>query len=393
MRRFLLMLLAAVALAFPVRAETAREQARAPVKVRTTFSSPAGGTVIEVDASVAVPEVDAMYRIPVAPRVFGDEMAEKLAALFWPELQGPPKTKDVREARYAYHEARLERWGTARDDRHVSVVASYYAMKGIDGPFSSSLCAELRLGNDKRLSGDVNYNAAHMDSLIDGEGIEGHPLTRADAEGIALTFLRRLTDEPFEVFFVGQAPGIIYDDQLMLDGLESKDTGSSYVVSLTRQVEGAPVLSMGMCMDLWDRSDLLYAPAGYEEAVVAMDLEGRVTHFRWSAPYLIGEMRQPQTLLPFEDILAVAERTLPLMHTWEETVRSDDYGPHRITHIALGYMAVLEQETMRYALTPVWCFYDTQAYRCTGGFWRESFVPDLAVSAVDGRVIDIRLGY
>ena len=392
MRRFGLILWMMLALAWPACAETVAEQVRAPERVQAAFASQTGGTVVYVDAPVIVPEADAMYRIPVAPHIFGDEMVEKLAAQFWPELVAPPEVKDAKEKRHTYHLARMQRWGTVENDVHVSVSTSYYAMKGIEGPFCSQLRAELRLGNDKRLSKEINYNAIHMDRLVEGAGIEGHPLTRQQAEDIALSFLRGLTDEPFEVFFTGEAPGVIYDDEMMLDDCNDKDTGYSYVVSLTRQVENAPVLSLSMSMDLWDRTDLTNAPASYEEVIIALDLEGRVTQFTWYAPYALGEAREPQTLLPFEDILAIAGRMLPLKHTWEE-VYAQDFGPYRITCIKLGYMAVLQRETMDYALTPVWCFYDTQSYRRAGDFWRERFGPDLTLSAVDGSVIDLLLGY
>ena len=392
MRRWMLMLWMMLALTCPAYAETVAEQVRAPERVQAEFASQAGGTVIYVDAPVVVPEADAMYRIPVAPRILGDEMVEKLAALFWPELEGPPEIKDTREKRYTYHLARMERWGTVADDTHVSVSTSYYTMKGIEGPFWSQLNAELRLGNDKRMSKEINYNAIQMDRQVEGAGIEGHPLTRQQAEEIALSFLRDITDEPFEVFFTGEAPGVIYDDEMMLDDCNDKDTGFSYVVSLTREVEDASVLSLSRSMDLWERTDLTNAPPGYEEVIIAMDLEGRVTHFCWYTPYDVGEGREPQTLMPFEDILAIAGQVLPLKHTWEE-IYAQYYGPHRITRIELGYMAVLQRETMDYALTPVWCFYDTQAYQRKGDFWRERFGPDLTLSAVDGSVIDLLLGY
>ena len=392
MRRFGWILWLMLALAWPAYAETVAEQVRAPERVQTEFASPSGGTVVFVDAPVIVPEAEAMYRIPVGPRIFGDEMVEGLAALFWPELQGPPKVEDVKEARYTYHWAGMMRWGTVKDDAHVDVSTNYYTMKGIEGPFWSQLHAELRLGNDKRLSREINYNAIQMDRLVEGAGIEGHPLTRKQAEDIALSFLRGLTDEPFEVFFTGLAPGVIYDDELILSNRNDRDTGYSYVVSLTRRIEGAPALSLNRAMALWERTDLTNAPPGYEEVIIALDLEGRVTHFIWSTPYELGEAREPQTLLPFEDILAIAGQTLPLMHTWEE-IYAQDYGPHRITRIELGYMAVLQRDTMNFALTPVWCFYDTQAYRRSGDFWRERFGPDLTLSAVDGSVIDLLLGY
>ncbi|MCH5286564.1 MAG: hypothetical protein J1E43_04010 [Christensenellaceae bacterium] len=388
MRKMLLFFLAMMALALPVRAETVPEQVRAPERVQTELVSPTGKTVMTVDAPVIVPETEAMYIIPVSTRVFEDDMVPVLAELFWPGLEEKMKVEnnrvfDGKRQVATSHWASITHWGTAQEDIHVAVQTGYYQYAGFDEPQDGALNAYVRFGNDHRLSKAVNYNISYMEREVSGECIEGHPLTGAQAAAIAEAFLRELTDEPFEVFAVGQAAGIIYDDDLMLKGLERQGTGSSYVVYLTRLVDSVPLLPAIYAMERDNRTDLLAPPVGYEEIGVALDPEGRVTAFHWRSPYQFSAERTSQTLLPFEDILSIARQMLPLKYLWMEPYT--DQLVIDVTRIELGYMALMQRDTRTFALTPVWAFYgegETLVYQNV-----------LTVSAVDGSVIDLELGY
>ena len=66
------------------------------------------------------------------------------------------------------------------------------------------------------------------------------------------------------------------------------------------------------------RDDLFIPAVGYEQVLLAINREGQVTNFQWSSPYLIGNERVEQNLLPFENILAVARQTMPLKYQVEE---------------------------------------------------------------------------
>ena len=119
--------------------------------------------------------------------------------------------------------------------------------------------------------------------------------------------------------------------------------------------------------------------------LLAINREGQVTNFQWSSPYLIGNERVEQNLLPFENILAVARQTMPLKYQVEE-VRGELH--LRVYRIDLGYMAVLQRDTLTFALTPVWNFYGNDLNDPDAGCR-----PLLTVHAVDGTVIDLEYGY
>ena len=103
-------------------------------------------------------------------------------------------------------------------------------------------------------------------------------------------------------------------------------------------------------------------------------------------------------LLPFDQIMEVADHLLPLSLTYLEgrslTLRCD------ITQIRLGYMRVqCINDPTKLQLVPVWDFfgsrkidseYDGETYSDTTDWPTWSF---LTINAVDGSIIDRSLGY
>ena len=197
-----------------------------------------------------------------------------------------------------------------------------------------------------------------------------------------------LTDQPFTLFSVGRAWGYIPDDKLFAEGREHDGTGSSYTLAYTRVIDGAALLPCyGALMNTSSFRDDLFVPAvGYEQVLLAINREGQVTTFIWSSPYLISDERTEQNLLPFENILAVARQTLPLKYQVKE-VQGDIH--LLVYRIALGYMAVLQRDTLKFALTPVWNFYGHDVPEDI----RVGCRPLLTVNAVDGTVVDLEYGY
>ena len=77
---------------------------------------------------------------------------------------------------------------------------------------------------------------------------------------------------------------------------------------------------------------------------------------------------------------------MPLKYQVEE-VRGESH--LFVYRIALGYMAVLQRDTLTFALTPVWNFYGHDVPEDVHVGSR----PLLTVNAVDGTVIDLEYGY
>lgn len=380
----LLAFLLALCLPAMAAAETVSEQVRAPERVTAEWVSNTGKTVIRLDAQVNVPDAAEMSLIPVTGVPFDDAMVPALAELIWPGLAANVETGDSRQPSYRWHGASIVERGVGGRDVEVQASASCRdQLKGMaDGACNVTLYAKVEYGHAAYDGSTVNYSNMYFDAEVQGEGIAGHPLTSAQAAQTAADFLRRLTDLPFEEFAVGQCKGSVFTDE----PVPGMDYDSSYVVLLTRRVDGVPLLpSLFQDMAYWgERTDLFAPPVGYERVEVNLDREGSVVRFGWKNFWEQSGEPVPQTLLPFEDILTIARTVLPLKYLWLEPFT--ELLDISVTRVELGYMALLQRDTQRFALTPVWTFYGD-------GEMLPSFQDVLTVNAVDGTVIDLELGY
>lgn len=382
-------------------AQTVREQVVAPERISETYTSNTGRTTITLDACVSVPDAAEMYLIPVTAKAFDDAMVSSLAELIWPGLGGrkievgegneTASLEGVMMKGFWRHHASVIRRATPKDDIHVQVNNTYLKLKDMDGVYGCSLTANIQYDTRYRLKQTINYDNPYMHDKVTGEGIEGHPLTSAQAVEIAQTLLRTLNDEPFVPFAVGQAPGIIHDDERILAGTEDQGTGYSYALAFAHEVEGAPLLPcyyQSMSTHSW-RDDLYTLPVGYEQILMAINREGRITNFMWSDPYTLGDAREAQRLMPFEQILSVAQQVMPLKYQWKEAHGGEI--SIRITDVALGYMALLQRDKLSFALTPIWNFYGNIEDSAEQS--RSGVLPLFTVNAVDGTVADLEYGY
>lgn len=375
-----------------------QSQVNAPAHITDTFQSNTGKTVIDMDADITVPSAEALYLIPVKSTVFDDSMVSRLADLIWPGL-GSQKLKiedendtasmeGRRQAhKYFRHLAYVIQMGTRQRDIDAQAATSYYQYPSFDEPLGAGLSASVRYDDRYRQKKTVNYSSPYPAAEIT-EDIAEHPLSLAQAVSIGDQLMSALTDQPFALFSVGKSRGYIPDDKLIAEGREHDGTGSSYTLAYTRVIDGAALLPCyGALMNTSSFRDDLFVPAvGYEQVLLAINREGQVTTFIWSSPYLISDERTEQNLLPFENILAVARQTLPLKYQVKE-VQGDIH--LLVYRIALGYMAVLQRDTLKFALTPVWNFYGHDVPEDI----RVGCRPLLTVNAVDGTVVDLEYGY
>lgn len=364
MKRLFVFLLALVLLC-PSALADVQGQVNAPARVTDTFRSNTGKTVIEVDAAVSVPDADALYLIPIASTAFDDAMVPRLAELVWPGL-GSRKMKiedendtESREGqkqknKYFRHLAYILQKGTKQQDIDVQAGTSYFQYAKYDAPLGASLTASVRYDERYRQKKTVNFYSPYPNEEITAD-IAGHPLTLSQAADIGNQLMAGLTDQPFALFSVGQVRGRIPDGE-QLEG----NSALSYTLTYTRMIGGAPLLpSYGAAMNTSSFRDDLYVPAaGYEQVLMVLNREGQITAFNWASPYVIGDERTEQVLLPCADILSVARMTLPLKYQVDE-VHGDVR--LRVYRIDLGYMAVLQRDTLTFALAPVWNFYGYEA--------------------------------
>ena len=289
--------------------------------------------------------------------------------------------------KYFRHSAYVMQTGTRQRDIDAQAATSYYQYPSFDEPLDAGLSASVYYDDRYRQKKIVNYSSPYPAAEIT-EDIAEHPLSLAQAVAIGDQLMSALTDQPFALFSVGKSRGYIPDDKLITEGRQHDGTGFSYTLAYTRVINGAALLPCyGALMNTSSFRDDLFVPAvGYEQVLLAVNREGQVTSFIWSSPYLISDERTEQKLLPFENILAIARQTLPLKYQVEE-VRGESH--LFVYRIALGYMAVLQRDTLTFALTPVWNFYGHDVPEDVHVGCR----PLLTVNAVDGTVIDLEYGY
>ena len=381
----------------PAALADVQSQVSAPTHVTDTFQSNTGKTVIDVDAQVNVPDAKSMFLIPVRSTVFDDGMVPILADLIWPGLGSQQLKVDDRNDtasiegrrqvnKYIQHSAGVIQMGTLQNDIDVQVNTSYIQYPSFNEPTGAVLSSSVSYDTRYRQRRTVNYSSPYPDVEIT-EDIAGHPLSMAQAVAIGDRLMNALTDQPFALFSVGKARGYIPDDELLNEGRQYDGTGFSYTLAYTRVIDGAALLPCyGAMMNTSSFRDDLFIPAvGYEQVLLAINQEGQVTSFHWSFPCLISDERIAQNLLPFENILAVARQTMPLKYQVEE-VRGDIH--LRIYRIDLGYMTVLQRDTLTFALTPVWSLYGNDLNDPDVGCR-----PLLTINAVDGTVVDLEYGY
>lgn len=136
-----------------------------------------------------------------------------------------------------------------------------------------------------------------------------------------------------------------------------------------------------------------------------------VLRFAWTAPSTKPVVRQAEsTLLPFEEIAAIADTMLPEVIVGpKETplTKLDQYNGFDtrmdvdITKVSLSLMRIRDKGFLQGTIVPVWDFWGTSdwydaepnAYGYNEKGMRYEYQPMLTLNAVDGTVVDRQLGY
>lgn len=364
------------------------DQVNAPASISDTFSSNTGKTVIQIDARVYVPDAVQMYCIPVDSATLEDEVTQQVYQLMWPDAALPSMESDDENVTisvegkgtfkgYGKHTASLDGWGK---NEYRGVHYRQSQMPDRAGYYNVALNTEWRI--DK----SIIFDSYLIQREAPENGISGHALTTEQAIEAADAFVAQLVGDTYSCYLAGETNGRYYDGQNKGSAYTSVDE-TSYVLVYTRVIDGVPLLPASyQTMMAGYRSDLYIPPIGYDQMFVTLDRQGRISNFYWSCPSTVQEGRIPQELLPFEKIMNIAEKMLPLCYQSEEV---QDEQCFLVSRISLGYMALLQRDRLSFALTPVWVFYGDcepkQAY--------QSYRPLLTLNAVDGTVVDLKYGY
>ena len=189
-----------------------------------------------------------------------------------------------------------------------------------------------------------------------------------------------------------------------------------YGVHLYRVVDGIPItytyedggVITGEDAEKWSQamengddyvSEVVYWP--YEEMMLMYNNDGFHT-FEWKNPYTIEDISGEYVfLLPFSDISNIFEEML-LKKQADNFNNEGDTVDIQVDEVVLSYMRVREKGSLEGTLIPVWDFFGTKTYKNAAGEVDlvldrvyDGVLPEsmMTINAMDGTIVDRRLGY
>ena len=381
-------------------AETLQERLGAPTYIETTSQNNTGKTVVNFSADVIVPDAAQVNIYEVRARLFSAEEIERAGAVLFAgreysvttDFRTMPLTIVTGETTTQYYAGgstlhMVEGEVFPVPESEFSVVQR--VMK--NGMMSRSEL-EYEGVNDASAGDIITYNAAASNPHI-GDTAQGCCLPLTEAKAQADHIARQL------------APSMIYAGQGIVPGFQVNGGASTaleaYMKGDTSTALEAYIFYYAPAYELpWNYANYMlqydYAIPSAEESLCIIVSDERIEYACWTAPHeIVGVIDADVELLPFDQIMEVADHLLPLSLTYLEgrslTLRCD------ITQIRLGYMRVqCINDPTKLQLVPVWDFYGT-LHRFKDG---EPHHTDntackswLTINAIDGTVIDRMYGY
>lgn len=181
----------------------------------------------------------------------------------------------------------------------------------------------------------------------------------------------------------------------------TKETATyGYFFNCTRTVNGVPVAITNATIN----SDDYYAPSWLYEYCQILITDAGIIDFIWRSPHEVKEtVVENAALLPFEEIIAIAESMLAV--SYPKAVPGGTPPKHttvRIERMELALQRVSEQNNIKDGLyIPVWSCYGSTVLEYVDGDIYDSADQSykmhaeclLTINAVDGSIIDLSKGY
>ncbi len=225
--------------------------------------------------------------------------------------------------------------------------------------------------------------------------ISGLKMTPLEAQKAAEQFLKEVGIEGYRV-----ADVFLMDNGIAIEGATiPADLEYVYKIYFQRVVNGIPITSPTYMTYVggtdtgneWE----------YERFTLSIN-DGGIFHIFWSTPLKIGEtVVESSNLMPFDEAAEIFENMMrikyePLLKT-AGSYKSLHYD---VTRVTLTYQRISEMNSITTGLlVPVWNFYGTATGNANAhdvikwGDAVDDFVePFLSINAIDGSVIDIKLG-
>lgn len=399
MKRLLsLVLMCCILLPLCAGAETIRDQLNAPDTYQNTFQSNSGRTLVEVNASVYVPEVESIPIYAVTVRDFTAEEGWRLAQLLEPgqEWQRWDRKADIAEDdlchnRYGvggqFESTEMNLGLPAPANTYISLINSY--LVGVFNRQPSGRELKYR-SHDPETQMFFQPAIAVADPDTVGKSISGQPLTVDGATDMANAFMAEMAPD-YAMRITAATHG-----ESISNTRAQEHQATAYVFGYTRDVGGVPITYVSHEITEADFVDTPMAPAPGQELISLVIHDKKIVSFLWKDPYQIGEVVQPSAaLLPFEQIMRIFGSVAPLAvqrTEIEDRQGSGDENGMKISEIRLGYMPVLKKDDPnQWELRPVWDFMGVRIHPLGNIDWPCYSL--LTIDAVDGTIIDRNYGY
>ncbi len=426
----------------------------APERVTEEFKSESGKLDIIVDASVSVPQVDALPIIGVSPQQITQQEIDALAAYLF---QGKPlipirmdgeltkqelldqiealrQEKDTGKHKSAEYQKTQEGIGlksTEEMDAWFDEQIAKYEEQLKTAPETPELRASTALidqGNGvlaAQASCDLGQKnpaeiTASAQTLAFTNGgrtyymVTGIPcpygdpdLSRDDALTLAEDAVRVIA--PNGELMLSDAMIGLYDGTDFTDpnaGAPDWTTADkAYVFKFLRNVGGAPTTYTGIdCVDSLGASGTMAEMFSYERVEVAVDESG-IAQLFWYTPMTAGEtLSENVEILPFDQIMETFRKMIKTKYAFVDDARKEyqvNNAEVHIERVVFGYTRLAVRDRPgEYMMAPVWDFfgYFSQEIEGEPGSKKElkNWSYDwslLTINAVDGTTVDRNVGY
>ncbi len=373
---------------FPLcaHADTLQDRLGVPTHIADTFNSHTGKVVITLDADVSIPEADNVRTYRAVPRLFSAPETDAMAnAVF---------------GKRAYHDAGTGNYGSNVPIRVYESENTVYDRDRMYPEFSLTVYqSTLNNGSADWVEASFERRQVYGEPIYWMTSPEGMQLN-ITPKGCSLSFdeARQLADDAIHAFapqFTCMVQGVMDGE---LSGKETKDGTLSYtnkqqawILWYTRGDFGMPVTAEGTS------PSRDYNRQHQNEQIIVIVIDEGIYGMNYQFPHDVTVLQDNCTLLPFNQIMDVVRKVMPLSLGWLESSYSD-VRVH-ITDIRLGYMLVMSKDNPDcYEYIPVWDFFGTRECRKTknGNIVSEqssSLISHFTVNALDGTVIDRDYGY
>lgn len=366
--------------------EKIRGQMNAPEALQTMFASNTGKTHVTIDAAIEVPDVSGIAvcevtsrEVPVESIIAFADVVIGTGAWTGDPAYGPAEAFNIGGNFDGVTQETLSIVSTQTNDRGWPLQHVDAYIQRQNGILRGSQILNYTDRRELRFS--------YVDFALhdrQGEDAQGCLYTRAEALALAEKAANALDPNLTEA----------------VCGILGSDEGEeAYQICFTRTVDGIPVTyTMEEANYLEEEEDgtpihyrILYP---YESLRLVVSNEG-ITRARYESPYVLSApLEKNAALLPFDQILRVAQSILPIKYAWLE----DSYTIEiRVDRITLGYTRLdFKDDMYRYKLVPAWDFFGTYDCYCDGQLivsHHEDFQSLITINAMDGIVIDRKFGF